>query len=163
MAVRPWENRFLDINMKDGVKVYENDVMDGSRNGIRPQLKPNNAKSNLPNIHPCGVSHKTGPSLSDGCDSSSTSKSAGLLETSNIQSVKPKSNANVQIPVEENNTKSGFPRSQSNLKEINSQVDKQTKKRLSLPNNAGVVSGAQTNKYPTRTNVKRTRRVHRLL
>lgn len=163
MAVRPWENRFLDINMKDGVKVDENDVMDGSSNGIRPQLKPNNAKSNLPNIHPSGVSHKTGPSLSDGCDSSSTSKSAGLLETSNIQSVKPKSNANVQIPVEENNTKSGFPRSQSNLKEINSQVDKQTKKRLSLPNNAGVVSGAQTNKYPTRTNVKRTRRVHRLL
>ncbi|KAI5390245.1 protein IQ-DOMAIN 5 isoform X1 [Lathyrus oleraceus] len=157
MAVRPWENRFLDINTKDGVKVDENDVMDGSSNGIRPQLKPNNAKSNLPNIHPSVVSHKTGPSLSDGCDSSSTSKSAGLLETSNTQSVKPKSNANVQIPVEENNTKSGFPRSQSNPKERNSQVDKQTKKRLSLPNNAGVVSGAQTNKYPTRTNVKGTR------
>ncbi|CAL5211673.1 unnamed protein product [Lathyrus oleraceus] len=128
MAVRPWENRFLDINTKDGVKVDENDVMDGSSNGIRPQLKPNNAKSNLPNIHPSVVSHKTGPSLSDGCDSSST----------------------------KNNTKSGFPRSQSNPKERNSQVDKQTKKRLSLPNN-GVVSGAQTNKYPTRTNVKGTR------
>ncbi|CAI8616186.1 unnamed protein product [Vicia faba] len=135
MAVRPWENRFLDINTKDGVKVDENDVMDGSSNGIRPQFKPTNAKSNLPNIHPSVVSHKTGLSLSDGCESSSTSKSA------------------------ENNSKSGFPRSQSNPKERNSQVDKdkQAKKRLSLPNNAGIGSGAQTTRYPTRTNVKGTR------
>ncbi|CAI8616185.1 unnamed protein product [Vicia faba] len=134
MAVRPWENRFLDINTKDGVKVDENDVMDGSSNGIRPQFKPTNAKSNLPNIHPSVVSHKTGLSLSDGCESSSTSKSA------------------------ENNSKSGFPRSQSNPKERNSQVDKdkQAKKRLSLPNN-GIGSGAQTTRYPTRTNVKGTR------
>lgn len=155
MAVRPWENRFLDINTKDGVKVDENDVMDG-RNGIRPQFKSTNTKSNLPNIHPSVVSHKTGPSLSDGCDSSSTSKSAGLLETSNTQSVKPKSNANVQNPVEETNSKSGVQRSQSNPKERNSQVDKPVKKRLSLPNH-GVASGAQTAKYPTRSNVKGTR------
>lgn len=156
MAVRPWENRFLDINTKDGVKVDENDVMDG-RNGIRPQFKSTNTKSNLPNIHPSVVSHKTGPSLSDGCDSSSTSKSAGLLETSNTQSVKPKSNANVQNPVEETNSKSGVQRSQSNPKERNSEADKQAKKRLSLPNHAGVGSGAQTTKYPTRSNVKGTR------
>lgn len=155
MAVRPWENRFLDINTKDGVKVDENDVMDG-RNGIRPQFKSTNAKSNLPNIHPSVVSHKTGPSLSDGCDSSSTSKSAGLLETSNTQSVKPKSNANVQNPVEETNSKSGVQRSQSNPKERNSQVDKPAKKRLSLPNH-GVGSRAQTAKYPTRSNTKGTR------
>lgn len=156
MAVRPWENRFLDINTKDGVKADENDVMDG-RNGIRPQFKSTNTKSNLANIHPSVVSHKTGPSLSDGCDSSSTSKSAGLLETSNTQSVKPKSNANVQNPVEETNSKSGVQRSQSNPKERNSQVDKPAKKRLSLPNHAGVGSGAQTAKYPTRSNMKGTR------
>jgi len=138
MAVRPWENRFLDINTKDGVKVDENDVMDG-RNGIRPQFKSTNTKSNLPNIHPSVVSHKTGPSLSDGCDSSSTSKSAGLLETSNTQSVKPKSNANVQNPIEETNSKSGVQRSQSNPKERNSQVDKPAKKRLSLPNHGEFV------------------------
>lgn len=155
MAVRPWENRFLDINTKDGVKADENDVMDG-RNGIRPQFKSTNTKSNLANIHPSVVSHKTGPSLSDGCDSSSTSKSAGLLETSNTQSVKPKSNANVQNPVEETNSKSGVQRSQSNPKERNSQVDKPAKKRLSLPNH-GVGSGAQTAKYPTRSNMKGTR------
>ncbi|XP_045831777.1 protein IQ-DOMAIN 5 isoform X1 [Trifolium pratense] len=155
MAVRPWENRFLDINTKDGGKVDEDDVMDG-RNGIRPQFRSTNAKSIPPNIHPSVAGHKTGPSVSDGCDSSSTSKSAGLLETSNTQSVKPKSNTNVQNSVEETNSKSGFPRSQSNPKERKSQVDKQAKKRLSLPNN-GVGSGAQTAKYPTRSNMKGTR------
>ncbi|XP_004506237.1 protein IQ-DOMAIN 5 isoform X2 [Cicer arietinum] len=155
MAVRPWENRFLDINMKDGVKVDENDVMDG-RNGVRPQFRSTTVKSVLPNIHPIVASHKSGPSFSDGCDSSSPSKSAGLIETSNTQSVKPKSDANVQNPVEETNSKSRNQRSQSNPKERNSQADKQAKKRLSLPNN-GVGSAAQTAKYPTRTNVKGTR------
>jgi hypothetical protein len=138
MAVRPWENRFLDINTKDGGKVDEDDVMDG-RNGIRPQFRSTNTKSNPPNIHPSVAGHKTGLSVSDGCDSSSTGKSAGLLETSNTQAVKPKSNTNVQNPIEETNSKSGFPRSQSNPKERKSQVDKQAKKRLSLPNNGEFV------------------------
>ncbi|KAJ7948077.1 Protein IQ-DOMAIN 1 [Quillaja saponaria] len=30
MAVRPWENRFLDINVSDGVMVHENESADGS-------------------------------------------------------------------------------------------------------------------------------------
>lgn len=138
MAVRPWENRFLDNNMREGVKVDGNGVMDG-KNGTRPQLRSANTKSIPPNIHPNVASQKTGPSLSDGCDSSSPSKSAGLLETSNTQSVKPMSNANVQNPIEETNSKSETRRSHSNPKERTTQVDKQAKKRLSLPNNGEFV------------------------
>lgn len=138
MAVRPWENRFLDINMRDGVNVDEEDAMDG-KNGIKQQLRSTNAKSNLLNVHPNVASQKTGPSLSDGCDSSSHSNSAGLLETSNTQSVKPKSNAKVQTLIEEINSKSENQRSQSNPKERITLVDRQAKKRLSLPNNGKFV------------------------
>lgn len=138
MAVRPWENRFLDINMRDGVNVDEQDAMDG-KNGIKPQLRSANAKSILLNVHPNIASQKTGPSLSDGCDSSSHSNSASLLETSNTQSVKPKSNAQVQNLIEETNSKSENQRSQSNPKERITLVDRQAKKRLSLPNNGKFV------------------------
>lgn len=133
MAVRPWENRFLDINMRDGVNVDGEDAMDG-KNGIRPQLQSANPQSILLNVHPNVASQKTGPSLSDGCDSSSHSNSAGLLETSNTKSVKPKSNAKVPNPIEETKSKSENQRSQSNPKERISLVDRQAKKRLSLPN-----------------------------
>ncbi|XP_061356854.1 protein IQ-DOMAIN 5-like isoform X2 [Gastrolobium bilobum] len=155
MAVRPWENRFLNINTRDGVMVDENGVM-VDENGIKPQLRSANTKSVPSKIHPNLASQKTGPSLSDGCDSSSPSKSAGLLESSNTQSVKPKSNANVQNPIEEGNSRSETGRSHSNPKERTTQVDKQAKKRLSLPNN-GRDPGAQTARYPTRTNMNATR------
>ncbi|KAJ1393789.1 IQ motif, EF-hand binding site [Sesbania bispinosa] len=161
MAVRPWENRFLDINMRDGVMADGNGaIADGNgaidgKKGIRPQLRSANTKSIPPNIHPNLASQKTGTSLSDGCDSSSPSKSAGLLETSNTQSVKPISNANVQNPIEETNSKSETRRSHSNPKERTTQVDKQAKKRLSLPNNGGG-PGVQTTRHPTRSYVKGT-------
>ncbi|XP_027346138.1 protein IQ-DOMAIN 1 isoform X2 [Abrus precatorius] len=147
MAVRPWENRFLDTNMRDGAMVDANVAIDG-KNGIKPQLKSVNTKSIPSNIHPNLANQKTGPSLSDGCDSS-PSKSAGLLESSNTKSVKPKSNANVQNPIEDANSKPEIQRSHSNPKERTAPVDKQAKKRLSLPNNGG--PGAQTAKNSTRT------------
>ncbi|XP_028808329.1 protein IQ-DOMAIN 1 isoform X2 [Neltuma alba] len=149
MAVRPWENRFLDINTRDGVMVCENGAVEG-KNEIRSQLRSASKKSVLPSISPNLTSQKTGPSLSDGCDSS-PSKSAGLLEASKPQ-IKTKSNANVAT--EEANSKPGLgSRSHSNPKERTTQADKQAKKRLSLPNNGGG-AGAQTAKNPARTNVK---------
>ena len=134
MAVRPWENRFVDINMKDGVTVHEDGAKD-DKNGTTPQLSSANKKPFSSNTHPNLTSHGTGPTISDGCDSSS-SKSAGLLESSYTQPVKLTSKAKVENTVEEVNSKPRIgSRSHSNPKERTSQADKQAKKRLSLPNN----------------------------
>ncbi|XP_054812555.1 protein IQ-DOMAIN 5 isoform X2 [Prosopis cineraria] len=149
MAVRPWENRFLDINTRDGVMVCENGAVEG-KNGIRSQLRSASKKSVPPNVNLNLASQKTGPSSSDGGDSS-PSKSAGLPEASKTQ-IKPKSNANFEIEEANSRLRLGS-RSHSNPKERITQADKQAKKRLSLPNNGGS-AGAQTARNPTRTNVK---------
>ncbi|CAL0303976.1 unnamed protein product [Lupinus luteus] len=158
MAVRPWENRFLDISTRDGVMGDEDGAMEG-KHGIRPQFRSATTEpvplNNLPNL----ASQKAGPSLSDGCDSS-PNKSAGFADSSNTQYVKPKSNANVQNPVEEANSRPEIrSRSQSNPKERTTRLDKQTKKRLSLPNNGGGaaitnVKGTRTAQRPTRDKPK---------
>lgn len=109
MAVRPWENRFLDINTRDGVMVCENGAVEG-KNGIRSQLRSSSKKSVPSNIHSNLISQKTGPSLSDSCDSSPSNSKPGLGS-----------------------------RSHSNPKERMTQVNKQAKKRLSLPNNGEFV------------------------
>lgn len=154
MAVRPWENRFVDINMRDGVTVHENEANDG-KNGTTPQLSSANKKPFSSNIHPNPANQGTGPTVSDGCDSS-PSKSTGLLESSDTQPVKSTSKANVLHIVEEVNSKPRVgSRSHSNPKERTSQADKQTKKRLSLPNNGGG-AGSQTVRHPINTNVKGT-------
>ncbi|XP_014490427.1 protein IQ-DOMAIN 1 isoform X2 [Vigna radiata var. radiata] len=153
MAVRPWENRFVDINVKDGVTVHENEAKDG-KSGTTPQLTSANKKPFSSNTHPNPANHGTGPTISDECDSS-PSKSAGLLESSKTQSVKPTSKGNVENTAEEVNSKLRIgSRSHSNPKERTSQVDKQAKKRLSLPNNGGC-AGSQIVKHPiSTTNVK---------
>lgn len=134
MAVRPWENRFVDINVKDGVTVHENEAKDG-KSGTTPQLSSANKKPFSSNTHPKPANHGTGPTISDECDSS-PSKSAGLLESSKTQSVKLTPKGNVENAAEEVNSKLRIgSRSHSNPKERTSQVDKQAKKRLSLPNN----------------------------
>uniref|UniRef100_A0A2N9FGX6 DUF4005 domain-containing protein n=1 Tax=Fagus sylvatica TaxID=28930 RepID=A0A2N9FGX6_FAGSY len=110
MAVRPWENRFLDINLRDGVMVHEN----GSAE-VR----------------------KWAPPIPDGCGSS-PSKSAGMQEASNTLLVKLKPKPHTDDPVEESNSRPGIGlRSHSNPKERSTQPDKQAKKRLSLPNSGG--------------------------
>ncbi|KAG5013314.1 hypothetical protein JHK86_025575 [Glycine max] len=136
MAVRPWENRFVDINLRDGVIIHENGAK-GGQNGTTHQSRPANKKPLSSNPHLYPVSLRTGSILSDGCDSSPTlSKSAGLPESSDTQPVKPNSKANVENSVEETYSKPGIEsRSHSNPKERTSQADKQAKKRLSLPNN----------------------------
>ncbi|XP_068500261.1 protein IQ-DOMAIN 5 isoform X3 [Phaseolus vulgaris] len=156
MAVRPWENRFVDINVKDGVTVHENEAKDG-KSGTTPQLSSANKKPFSSNTHPNPANHGSGPTISDECDSS-PSKSAGLLESSKTQSVKLTSKGNVENNAEEVNSKPRIgSRSHSNPKERTSQADKQAKKRLSLPNNAGGSAGSQIVKHPiSTTNVKGT-------
>ncbi|KAG4961119.1 hypothetical protein JHK87_037752 [Glycine soja] len=155
MAVRPWENRFVDINMKDGVTVHEDGTKD-DKNETPPQLSSAYKKPFSSNTHPNLTSQGTGPTISDGCDSSS-SMPAGLPESSNTHPVKPTSKANAENTVGEFNSKPRIgSRSLSNPKERTSQADKQAKKRLSLPNNrAG--AGSQIVKHPVSiTNVKGT-------
>ncbi|MED6164941.1 hypothetical protein PIB30_094984 [Stylosanthes scabra] len=145
MAVRPWENRFVDTSLREGAMVPENGAIDG-KNGTGSNSKPI-----LSNNHQNSASQKTGPILSNGCGSS-PGKSAGLQESSNTQAAKP----NGENAIEEANSKPRIgSRSCSNPKERTSQADKQAKKRLSLPNSGGG-PGAQTARHPNRTNVKGT-------
>lgn len=130
MAVRPWENRFLDINLRDGVMVRENGAAD-EKSGTKSQLKSAGKKPISSIVHANLPNQKTGPSHSDG---SSPSKSAGILEASNTQFAKPKSKPQMEDSTEEGNLKPAISsRSHSNPKERTTQSDKQTKKRLSLP------------------------------
>ncbi|CAI0447536.1 unnamed protein product [Linum tenue] len=132
MAVRPWENRFLDI--KEGVTIHENEPDD--KNGSKPQAKSTGkkpaAQANVP-------SQKTGPSPSNGSSSSPTSKPAGIQEApSNTDFTKPKPKQVAGLITEEASSRPGIaPRSHSNPKERTSQPGKPVKKRLSLPNKGG--------------------------
>lgn len=154
MAVRPWENRFLDINLRDGVMVLENESTEG-KNGSRSSVKSAGRKPIAPTVQSNLISQKAVPCHSDDCDSS-PSKSAGVLEASNTQFGKSKSKPCLEDPIEEGNSKPDITsRSHSNPKERSTGSDKQAKKRLSLPNNGGGPSG-QTARHPIRSNVKGT-------
>ncbi|KAM7497002.1 hypothetical protein LguiA_021416 [Lonicera macranthoides] len=143
MAVRPWENRFLDINTRDGATIQENGSAEG-KNSTRTPFK-SAAKNPIPiNLHSSLSNEKTGPTNSDGCISS-PSKSASMQETSVTQLTKPKSKPFLDDLVEEASSRPTISsRSQSNPKERSS--DKSGKKRLSLPNGGqgGQVVGAET-------------------
>lgn len=130
MAVRPWENRFLDINLRDGVMVHENESAE-DMNGTKSHVKSAGKKPIAPNLQPNLSSQKTGPSYSDGCGSS-PSQSAGMQDASNPLLAKSKPKPHADDPVEESNSRP--LRSHSNPKERSTQPDKQAKKRLSLPN-----------------------------
>ncbi|KAK6138453.1 hypothetical protein DH2020_027773 [Rehmannia glutinosa] len=150
MAVRPWENRFLDINLKDGVKIHENEPADvknasttlinstGKRttsniaNGKGPSRSSNN--SNVSN-------EKRAASHSDGC-SSSPNKSANVQETPGALFSTTMSKPILEDLVEEATSKPNVSRSHSNPKERSTLANKQGKKRLSLPGN-GPSHGAQ--------------------
>ncbi|KAL5575984.1 hypothetical protein UlMin_017683 [Ulmus minor] len=153
MAVRPWENRFLDINLRDGVMVHENGSSEG-KNGTRSQIKSAGKKPVSSNIHSTPSSQKTGPPPSDGSGSSPT-KLATAVEASNTQVAKQKSKLKMEDSTGEGNSRPAITsRSHSNPKERSTQYDKQTKKRLSLPNSGG--KGAQTGRQPGRTSTKNT-------
>ncbi|KAK9156901.1 hypothetical protein Scep_003475 [Stephania cephalantha] len=145
MAVRPWENRFLDINLKDGVMLHENGTNDVA-NGSKIQLRSASKKVTVPN-------QKTGASNSDGSGSSS-SRSAGMLTTPNALPSKSKPKPSLDDPIEEAISKPAVrQRSYSNPKDRSTQPDAQAKKRLSLPNSG---LGAQTTRRPIRNLADRT-------
>ncbi|KAH8499367.1 hypothetical protein H0E87_018044 [Populus deltoides] len=137
MAVRPWENRFLDINLRDGVMIREDETAAEVKNGSKSQLKTTAKKAIASDLQSTISSQKKGPSHPDG-GSSSPSKSAGMLEAPNTLFSKPKPKPVLEDLVEEANSKPAMAtRSHSNPKERTTQLDKQTKKRLSLPNSGG--------------------------
>ncbi|KAJ6895281.1 protein IQ-DOMAIN 1-like isoform X4 [Populus alba x Populus x berolinensis] len=137
MAVRPWENRFLDINLRDGVMIREDETAAEVKNGSKSQLKTTAKKAIASDLQSTISSQKKGPSHSDG-GSSSPSKSAGMLEAPNTLFSKPKPKPVLEDLVEEANSKPAMAtRSHSNPKERTAQLDKQAKKRLSLPNSGG--------------------------
>ncbi|KAE8705774.1 hypothetical protein F3Y22_tig00110418pilonHSYRG00253 [Hibiscus syriacus] len=158
MAVRPWENRFLDINLRDGMMICEDDCAEGN-NGSNSQTKPVIKKPAASNLHANLSNLKTGPSNSGGSDSP-PGKLANALETVNALSSKPKSNPVLEDLVEEAGTKPVITsRSRSNPKERSIKSDKQPKKRLSLPNSGGG-NGTETSK-PSRTAAKATPGSHK--
>ncbi|XVF19601.1 hypothetical protein REPUB_Repub11eG0125000 [Reevesia pubescens] len=158
MAVRPWENRFLDINLRDGVMICEDGPAEG-KNGANSQIKPAIKKPAASSLHANLSSLKTGLSHSDGSDSP-PGKSANVLVAVNALSSKPKSKPILEDLGEEAGSRPVISsRSHSNPKERSIQSDKQAKKRLSLPN-SGAGTGSQTTK-PGRTAAKVTPGSHK--
>lgn len=148
MAVRPWENRFLDINLKDGVKIVGSEDAEVS-DEAKTEVKSSGKKPVLGDL----PAQKSVPSNSDG---SSPSKSASTQDASNSMSSKQKSKQVLENPIEEVNSRpAAGSRSHSNPKERNAVQDAKTKKRLSLPSNAGN-QGTQTAKSHSKTGVKGT-------
>ncbi|TYH53763.1 hypothetical protein ES332_D09G123200v1 [Gossypium tomentosum] len=143
MAVRPWENRFLDINLQDGVVACEDGSAEG-KNGANSQIKPAIKKPAASNLHANLSNLKIGLSYSEGSDSP-PGKSANVVDAVNALSSKPKSK-----PIEDLGEEAGSKpvitsRSRSNPKERSIKSDKLVKKRLSLPN-SGEGTGSQTSK-----------------
>lgn len=120
MAVRPWENRFLDINLKDGVKILGSEDAE-----VTSETK----------TQPKSSGRKPLSAQKSNSDESSTNKSASTQDASNSVSVKLKSK---QVPIEEANSRpAAGSRSRSNPKERVCLIgqDPKSLKRLSLPNN----------------------------
>lgn len=130
MAVRPWENRFLDINQQDETAV--DTALGEGKNGMMKKLS---AKKAIPlNPDSNTASEKLVLSHSDGCDSSPT-RSSGMQETSATSFTKGKAKPIFEDLVKEVSSRPGVgSRSHSNPKERSSLLDKQATKRQSLPN-----------------------------
>ncbi|CAA2956981.1 IQ-DOMAIN 1-like [Olea europaea subsp. europaea] len=149
MAVRPWENRFLDINLKDGVKILENrsaDVNEGAKTQLISTGKISTSnlanERTVPSRSSMNSNEKRGLSLSDG-SSSSPGKSANALETPGVLLTSTRSKPVLKDLVEETTSKPvAGSRSHSNPKERSTLSDKQGKKRLSLPSSGQSLSHA---------------------
>ncbi|XP_009135781.1 protein IQ-DOMAIN 1 isoform X1 [Brassica rapa] len=135
MAVRPWENRFLDSsNLREDVNLNN---MEQSESVHKTQMKSASRMPNTSTLVSGGVSSgkATGPSMSDN-DSSSPGVSSSIPVVSKARSKLAKDD----LAVEVNSRRPGaVPRSHSNPKERSS------KERLSLPN-SGKSLGSQSAK-----------------
>lgn len=127
MAVRPWENRFLDINLREDVMIWEKGPSQSYYSGTRPSAKASGKKLVSVNVS----APKKGPPHSDGC-----SFSPGELGTT----LEENPSAHDKLPCDDNvaeevRFRPGIGlRSNSNPKERSTQSDKLVKKWLSLSN-----------------------------
>ncbi|GAA0172681.1 hypothetical protein LIER_26455 [Lithospermum erythrorhizon] len=164
MAVRPWENRFLDINLNDGVKISENGapyVKTGTKNQIesagKKLMSSNIAHAKNGAVLPGNnLNENEVPSHSDG-GCSSLNNSMGTQEPAAIQLNKPNSKAStLENLVDKATSKPKIgSRLHSNPKGRSALSDIQGKKILSLPS-SGSGPGAQITKQPSQSTVKRT-------
>ncbi|CAN7106080.1 unnamed protein product [Brassica rapa subsp. narinosa] len=153
MAVRPWENRFLDCNLRDDAILGENNMEQTESVVHKTQMKIASKIPNTSNLA-SGVSSQkvTGPSLSDG-----NSTSPGISSSMPVPVVsKDRSKlAKDDLAVEVVNSRPGAgPRSHSNPKERSRAPDRASKERLSLPN-TGKSLGSQSAKAKSSQNQKR--------
>ncbi|XP_075484529.1 protein IQ-DOMAIN 5-like isoform X2 [Primulina tabacum] len=161
MAVRPWENRFLNINIKEGGNTSDDDLAD-AKNMLTTRSNSSNKKliSDMGNGKPgtrisnnSNFSHEKRASHSNGC-SSSQNKPASMLQKPVLFSSSKSCKAVLEDIVEEASSRPnvGF-RSQSNPKERSSLNKKQGNKRLSLPAGGNM---ARPTKQLSKTVVKRS-------
>lgn len=155
MAVRPWENRFLDINTRDGLKIQENGSSKQEQEPkIRNQLKSAGKKSIAPNLQSESPNEKMGQSQSDGFRSDPI-KSTSMQEAPATVCADPTSNSFLDDSVGERRSRPGVgSRSHSNPKERSSILGNQGKKRQSLPSSGqgvGSQMARQAGKSATKT------------
>nr|XP_043628154.1 protein IQ-DOMAIN 5-like [Erigeron canadensis] len=133
MAVRPWENRFLDVNTRDEVKIQENGsaAKEEQEHGIKNQSKSVGKKLVASDLHLELANDKGSQSQSDGIGSSPV-KSVSMQETLTSLPVKTKVK-----PLSD----SIQSRSHSKPRERSSTLGNQGKKRLSLPSNGKTGKG----------------------
>ncbi|XP_074294979.1 protein IQ-DOMAIN 5-like isoform X2 [Silene latifolia] len=117
MAVRPWENRFPDINLNDGTKILDTGADDGIDSTTAQPTSTKKSVSTNPSAQ------KSDPSSSDGSNQ--------VPAKSKVKQVREEF-------IEEANSKPATGmRSRSNPKERATVQDSKTQKRLSLPGNQG--------------------------
>ncbi|KAF8067436.1 hypothetical protein N665_1153s0004 [Sinapis alba] len=153
MAVRPWENRFLDSNLRDDAILGENN-MEQSENVNKTQMKTASKMPNTSNLV-SGVSSQkvTGPSYSDGNSSSPEISSSMPVPVPVVSKARSKP-AKDDLAVEVNSRPAAGPRSHSNPKERSRAPDRASKERLSLPN-SGKSLGSQSSKSKSSQNQRR--------
>ncbi|XP_073303221.1 protein IQ-DOMAIN 5 isoform X3 [Primulina huaijiensis] len=160
MAVRPWETRILDVNLKDGVKILENEPDEA--NNVSTNLSNSAGRmSGLsitdgkigPRLRNNYIVNEKRPSQSDGC-SSSPNRSTNMHEIPALLDTVTKPVPGDLVEEATSKPKNGS-KSLSNPKERSSLADKQAKKRLSLPG-TGLDHGMQPARQLNRTTVKRS-------
>uniref|UniRef100_A0A0D3ABM3 DUF4005 domain-containing protein n=1 Tax=Brassica oleracea var. oleracea TaxID=109376 RepID=A0A0D3ABM3_BRAOL len=139
MAVRPWENRFLDSYLMEDAKLGEKN-MELAEIVHKTQMKSASKTQNTSNLV-SGVSSQKAtwpPSLSDG-DSSSPGISSSMPVVSMAMSKKK------DLAVEVNSRPVAGSRSHSNPEERSRKPDRSSRGRLTLPN-SGKSLGSQSAK-----------------
>ncbi|VFQ95411.1 unnamed protein product [Cuscuta campestris] len=164
MAVRPWENRFLDMNITDGVKIHDDNGSGYMKNGSNKQMKSSMSKKQISSSisnEIIGPSHSSSStnlsngkmvgSQSNGCSSASTH------EALSSSCGPPNSKRNQESLSEEVSSRPRLvSRSHSNPKERVTVSDKQGKRRLSLPSSGKQRIGTQETRHSGPAAVKKT-------